>query len=480
MVSAIYIIVIGLGAAFLLGLLRESWRAFAYGITLAALALMSLISLGWLWAIGVNGFGTVDIMTAGTRPPFAINLRVGLAESALLVLVNITGLVSAIHMREVLERVGRRAMAVLLIAVMALGGVIMTRDIFNLFVFFELVAISTAGLVLLSDDKRALGAGIKYLIIAQVISTLMLIGIIFTYHATGSLNIDFMSTSETALLGGGALAFFLLMIPLLIELKPFPANGWALDIYESAQPSFSALFSAATGSAALFAVDKVMSIGGPSWGPVLTGIGLLTFVSSNIVALVQTNDRRLLGYSSVAQTGLILVVIGQRELLGESYLFIGGGLLFGHAVAKAGLFWLSDIIKGRRLVDWADLRNNPLLVFAFATFAAMLVGLPPFPGFYAKWELVHALAGVGRTTIVTLILLGAMLEAGYLFRWFGYAMKREISSKPAAMPVRKVAVVTGSTSGIGRASAVLFAEEGARVVVHGRRKELGEQVSEEI
>ena len=448
MVSPIYLIAIPLGVAFLLGLFHERRTTLAYGITLLALAVSSLISLGWLWTLTMNGALVVDLFTAGTAPPFAINLQLGVPEAALLLIISLTGLISAIQMKDMLLRKGRRAMAVLLIAIMALAGIVMTRDIFNLFVFFELVAISTGGMVLLSDDARALGAGIKYLVIAQVISILLLLGIIFTYHATGSLNIDFMQNTNLALSGTAALAFFLLLVPLLIELKPFPANGWALDIYESAHPAFSAILSAATGSAALFAVDKVMNIGGASWGPVLTGVGLLSFVASSILALAQKNDRRLLGYSSVAQTGLILAVVGQRELLGENYLFIAGGLLVGHAIAKAGFFWLSGLVRGRMLTDWADLRRNPLMVFAFATFVAMLSGLPPFSGFYAKWELIHALMRAGKTGLVVLILAGALLEAGYLFRWFGYMMKRSPRDTRETLPLRGgLVVLTAALAG---------------------------------
>ncbi len=441
MVNPIYLIVITLGTAFLLGLLNQRRTGLAHALTVLALALASAISAGWLWQLAVEGGQVVNVFTAGTSPPFAINLRVGITEATLLLIIHLAGLFSAIYMKSMLVRKGRRAMAVLLIAIMALAGIVMTRDIFNLFVFFELVAISTGGMVLLSEDERALGAGIKYLVITQVISILLLIGIIFTYHATGSLNIDFMQNADLALTGAGALIFFLLLTPLLIELKPFPANGWALDIYQSAHPAFSAILSAGTASAALFAVDKIMDIGGVSWGPVITGVGLLSFVVSNILALAQTDDRRLLGYSSVAQTGLILAVIGQRELLGENYLFIAGGLLVGHGIAKAGLFWLSGLVKGRLLTSWADLRRQPVLVFAFATFVTMLVGLPPFPGFYAKWELIHGLMAADQSALVALILFGALLEAGYLFRWFGYMMKRTPSDAPSTLPMRGVLVV---------------------------------------
>lgn len=440
MVSAVYIIAIGLGAAFLLGMMREAGVALAHALTLLALAAMSLIALGWVWVIGVNGAPVHEIQTAGTLPPFAINLRVGLPEAAVLALINLTGLVSAIHMRAALLRIGRRSMAVLLIAVMAFSGIVMTRDLFNLFVFFELASISTGGMVLLSEDDSALGAGFKYLIVSQIVSILLLIGIIFAYHASGSLNIDDMAGLAAA--GGGAgLAVFLVIVALIVETKPFPANGWALDIYQASHPGFSAIQAAATATAALVAVDKLMAAGLEAWGPVVTGLGLLTFLAASVLGLAQSHDRRLLGYSSVAQTGLILAVVGLRGVLGEGYLFIAGGLLFGHAIAKAGLFWLSGLVAGRGLQDWAVLRRNPLMIFAFITFVAMLLGLPPFPGFYAKWALVHALVAAGKTELVALILIGALIEAAYLLRWFGFIMKREAAVATADMPMRKLGVV---------------------------------------
>lgn len=441
MVDPVLIIASALGTAFLLGLLRDEWRSAAYAVTLGGLSFMSLVAASWLWAFAVDGAAPVEILTAGAKPPFAINLRMALPESVLILLVNLTGLLSTLYLRDTMFKQGRRAMAVLLIFTMALCGIILTRDIFNLFVFFELVVISTAGLVLLSEDRRALGAGFKYLIASQLISILLLIGIIFSYHATGTLNIDGMAGASADLIKSASLAFFLMFIAVIAELKPFPANGWALDVYQSAHPAFSALLSAAAGSATLFAVDKLLLIGGPAWLPMVTGIGIVSFIGSNLFALSQSNDRRTLGYSSIAQIGLVLTVLGQRDILGDSYLYIAGGILLAHAISKAGLYWLSGLVGGRELSDWTALRERPLLIFAFASFIAMLVGVPPFPGFYAKWELIHMLAGEGRLALLALILIGALIESGYLFRWFGYAMKREQTAEGATCPPQKIAVI---------------------------------------
>jgi formate hydrogenlyase subunit 3/multisubunit Na+/H+ antiporter MnhD subunit len=448
MVDAILIIAAGLGAAFLLGLLSDRWRGAAYVLTLSALAFMTWVSASWLWAFAIEGASPVDIFTAGTPPPFAINLHIGLAESALLLLVNLSGLLSALYLRHTLMRLGRRAMAVLMIFVMALGGIILTRDIFNLFVFFELMVISTGGLILLSEDDRALAAGFKYLIAAQFVSILLLVGIIFAYHAGGSLSIDDLAAISPGLMESASLAFFLIFIAVMIELKPFPANGWGLDIYESAHPAFSAVFSAAAGAAVLFAADKVLAIGGPDWLPVASALGIITFLGSNLFALSQDNDRRLLGYSSVGQMGLVLVVIGQQDILGDSYLFIAGGILLAHAVAKAGLYWLSGLVAERHLTAWTALRGHPVLIFAFVTFVAMLLGLPPFPGFYAKWELAHLLAADGRVLLLGLILFASLMEAGYLFRWFGRIMGREREGELRERdPVKWLVVLAAALAG---------------------------------
>ena len=446
MVSAIYILIAALGAAFFLGFLKDGMRATAFAVTLAALVFMNFVSAGWLWSFAVDAAAPVEILTAGFSPPFAINLRMGLTEASLTLLVSLSGLLSALYLKDVLLALGRRSMAVLLIAVMALCGIILTRDTFNLFVFFELASIATAGLVLLSEDERALSAGFKYMIVAQAISVFLLIGIIFSYHATGTLNIDGMADASTELKTGASIAFFLMFIAVVAELKPFPANGWALDIYESAHPAFSAIFSAASGAAFLYAADKLLHIGGAAWFPLATGIGIVTFVAANLLALPQSNDRRLLGYSSIAQTGLVLAVLGQQDILGDRYLFVAGGLLLAHSIAKAGLYWLSGLVAGRALLDWAALRSRPLLIFAFIVFIAMLSGLPPFPGFYAKWELARLLAGEGRIALLALILFGALLEAGYLFRWFGYILKREQPAQPVVCTPHKLVPVIAAVA----------------------------------
>ena len=446
MVNAIHILSIGLGSAFLLGLFKDSQRQLAYAVLIVALAAMAWIAVdGMHFVIGQyfsqatqhsgQALTTIHIFTAGAKPPFAINLQFGLAEGVLVSLITVTCLLSAIYMRQALVQLGHKIMSVLLVLAMALSGIVMTRDLFNLFVFFELVVIASSGLILLSQSGKAFAAGFKYLIVAQLVSIFLLVGIIFAYHAAGSLNIDDLARANLFALKGGAVAFFLVMAAMLIETKPFPANGWALDIYETSEPGFSAIFSAAIGgAAAVYAIDKLMLMASPQWFTALSVIGLITFIAANIMALSQQHDRRLLGYSSVGQVGLLLVIMGQKAALADHYWFVIGGVLSSHAVAKAGLYWLSGLIAKRELSAWASLRQHPWLVLAFITFIGMLSGLPPFPGFYAKWQLITTLMGVEQAWLVGLILFAVLLEASYLFRWFGYVIKREAAPDCAISP----------------------------------------------
>ena len=104
MVSAIFIIVAALAAAFLLGLIKDEWRETAYAVTLAALGFMTWLATAWLLAFVFDAAAPVDILTAGTPPPFAINLRMALPEAVLTLIICATGFLSALALRETLLR----------------------------------------------------------------------------------------------------------------------------------------------------------------------------------------------------------------------------------------------------------------------------------------------------------------------------------------------------------------------------------------
>jgi formate hydrogenlyase subunit 3/multisubunit Na+/H+ antiporter MnhD subunit len=164
-------------------------------------------------------------------------------------------------------------------------------------------------------------------------------------------------------------------------------------------------------------------------------MGVITFLLANLMGLKQTDDRRMLGYSSVAQIGLVSAAFGLIHLEGLSgtYLVIvAGGLLVNHLLAKAGLFWIAGagVESGDETTPGATSQTRarrgigPIAGIGVVVLGLALVGLPPFPGFWAKWQLVNTLVATGRIAILVMILAGTLFEAIYILRWVGRLIAR--------------------------------------------------------
>ncbi len=427
MVGPIYIIALALGLAFFLGFFGKSLRTISGYVMLAGLVLMTFISGQWLLAFLNGTVSTQEIFTAGFKPPYSINLRMGFEEAVFTTMINSIGLLGGIYMFRRLKEVGNAAMSVFIVLIMSLNVIVMTRDLFNLFVFIEIGSIATAGMIILDKNSGSLQAGLKYLMATGIISGLLLIGIIFAYYFGGNLNIDGLIAANIGATKAGAVAVFLIIAVLILELKPFPANGWGLDVYQSARPGFGAIVSAATATAGLFVLYKVLPMGGQMWYQYVVIIGLITFVGSNLVGTRQKISNRLLGYSSIGQIGLVMTVIGLQPVLGGKFSFIAFALLLNHYLAKAGLFWLSGIIKKEFTYEWSVLRKNKALVVVFALFIFALIGFPPFPSFFGKYELIMSLVNSNHISIAVVILLGSFAEGIYMFRWMGDVLKNDYS-----------------------------------------------------
>ncbi len=424
MISPIHILTIGLGGAFALGFVPKKAKDVAAIIMLFAIAFMGIISGSWLLSL-ING-GTVEqIFTAGFKPPYSINLLMGLNEAFLTTAINVIGLLGGIYLYKTLKSAGNHAIMVFLIFIMGLNIIIMTRDIFNLFVFMEIVSIATAGLVIFTETGKSIQAGFKYMMATGIIAGIFLLGIIFAYYYSGTLNIDGLTTANIGLAKGGSVALLLILVSISLEMKPFPANGWGLDVYEAANPGIGAMLSSATATAMYFVMYKILEMAGPQWNYYISLVGVVSFVGSNLLALKQKNSQRILGYSSIGQIGLLMIILGFKDILGDNTTYIAFGILISHYFAKAGLFWLAGIVKQQGITEWAVIRKKPLFLFLMGTFIFALIGFPPFPSFFAKWTLVMDLINTGNLPWVVAILFGSMMEAVYLFRWFGYAIKGE-------------------------------------------------------
>jgi formate hydrogenlyase subunit 3/multisubunit Na+/H+ antiporter MnhD subunit len=422
LLAPINLVVAALGVGFLLPLLGRGSSALAQGLFRVTQLYLLLISAVWLQRL-MAGAPAVEVITAGIQPPFAINLRLGLYEALVVVAVNLASLLSSLTLAEWLRN-RPAAMSVWLIQSMGIVGMVMTRDLFNLFIFIEITAIATYGLLALDRRAEVLEAGFKYIIATSLASTFFLLGTMLFYHLTGTLNLDDMLNHMDRISGPiGLIAGVLLLAGVIIELKPYPANGWGLDVYETVPAGIAAMVSVGVSAGAFFALYKILPLL-DQFLPIVAAIGGATFLVSNFIGLKQKHVRRMLGYSSVAQIGLLTLALAVLKMLNKTeYLpLVVGGLFLNHLLAKAGLFWLAGAVGRDRIEAWGGLRSNPLLLILLGLLLAALVGFPPFPGFWGKWELIMQLSAGDLPAWVFVVLLGSLLEAAYLFRWFGIAL----------------------------------------------------------
>ncbi len=420
MVNPLYLIAVAIGVGFLFGLIDKLGRKISIGVLLLTLGFFLYVSVCYLLHF-MGGMATVEVFTAGFKPPYSINFRLDLYESIFLAMINGAGFLSALYLAGDFKKKSVKSMVLFLMAITGFNGIVMTQDLFNLFVFIEISSIAVYSLVSLDENDKSYAAGFKYMIAGSIASVFLLIGIIYLYHQTGTLNLNGIAMVPAGKIG--LIATFFLFMSLIIELKPYPANGWALDVYESSNPAFSALLSGASAAASLFALYKVLVLFGGIWYNVVLWVGIFTFLGSNIYALKQHNARRTLGYSSLSQIGFLMIILGLQPILGDSTSYLFLGILVTHFFAKTGLFWLSGLVPGEKLTDWSIFRNSRWMLFFLGTFFLALVGMPPFPSFFAKWSIIMKITANGYGWLAVIILFGSFIEAVYLFRWFGFAVK---------------------------------------------------------
>jgi len=452
MVSPIYLIVTALGTAFLLPLFDKVSRSVSRTLFLLALAFMTYIA-GSSLAAALQG-ASPDLFTAGFTPPVSINLRMGVEESFAVLSVLTAALLGAVHLNSFWKKSGPGGMMAYLALALGVSGIIMTRDLFNLFVFLEITSIATYGLIALKGDRNSLEAGFKYLMAGGLSSIFFLLGAVYIYRLTGSLSLDWILRDtgmvQTVFSSGiGMAALFLLTAALLIELKPFPANGWALDVYQAAPAGIAGVIASANAGAMIFALMKIMPLMPLPLLRVITGVGFLTFFFGNLIGLKQENVRRMLGFSSTAQIGLLTAALGIMFITGVqplSFIIIAGGIFINHLLAKAGLFWIAGRVNADSREGWRGMMTGTFPAAVMGVLVLALAGLPPFPGFWAKWELVKLLISTDKVLWTVLVLLGSLFEVIYLFRWFILSVRSaggSDASEPVSMPCRDGIIPAG-------------------------------------
>jgi proton-translocating NADH-quinone oxidoreductase chain N len=296
------------------------------------------------------------------------------------------------------------AMLVLMISMIV--GLGCATDLFNLWIWFEAMAVTSYLLVsFYHEQPAALEAGIKYLVQSAAGSALIVVGVALVLAATGTLDLAQIRSSATPvplLAAAGAL----FVIGFGVKAALVPLHTWLPDAHSQAPSGISAMLSGVVIEAGLVALLKAVSAlfaVTPSWPVVLMGCGALNMLVGNLMALRQVQVKRLLAYSSVAQIGYILLGLGISFYTGTADGAQGAFFhLFNHAIMK-GLAFLSagallhalSVAYGEHApLTVGDLsgaaRRYPLAALSLSMAVLGLGGLPPLAGFMSKWQIFVA------------------------------------------------------------------------------------------
>jgi len=370
--------------------------------------------------------------------PLGINLVLDGLSSLLLLIISVVSAAAMLFSTRYMEQYTAKSkyLCLFLLMVAGMNGVVLSGDLFNLFVFLEIASIASYALVGFGCEHEELEASFKYMVLGSVASMFILFAVALVYGNTGSLNMAYISKAITdAGLNVGlafAMALFIAGFGLKAALVPF--HAWLPDAHPSAPAPISAMLSGVLIKAlGVYALVRVLfNVFGisVSLGWVLVTLGVLSMVVGVFLAVGQWDFKRLLAYHSISQMGYVVLGIGLGALIlakGQNVawasLAILGGLfhLANHAVFKSLLFLTSGSVQmstgTRQLKELGGLAQKLPYTRATCTIAsASIAGIPPFNGFWSKLLLVIAAVQAGFfglaviTVIVSLVTLISFLK----------------------------------------------------------------------
>ena len=288
--------------------------------------------------------------------------------------------------------------ALLLLATLGMGFVVTSRNLLGAFVALELVSLSLYAMTVLNQAKRASAeAALKYLTFGAVSSGFLLFGLSYLYGATGQLDLTQMDMQRSPML---VLAYLLIFVGLGFKLALAPFHLWAPDVYQNAPTPVAGWIGSGSkiAAAALLIVllKPVSSTLKDALVPALAALAVLSMVVGNLGALRQTNLKRLLAYSAIANAGYLLVgVVAFSEPGNTSVIFY----ILVYSLASLGAFGVVAVLTDTlgRDAEISDFNGcwtkTPGLAVAFLVFVLSLAGIPPLAGFLGKFYLFYAAIG---------------------------------------------------------------------------------------
>jgi len=427
--APVLIVVIALMSAVatpLIGWLRRDLCYFWVILVLLAATCCSVLVLNTVMHEGV-----IHYYMGGWLPPWGIELVIDHLNAMMLVLVTGTGLLVAIYSKKSLEaELPDRTVyfyTLFLLQVTGFLGIVITGDLFNLFVFLEIASLSGYALIA-TGEEGAPFAAFRYLILGTVGACFYLLGVGYLYMVTGSLNMADLAEILPGLYGSKVVlvAFAFFMVGIALKMALFPLHMWLPDAYTKAPSAASALIAPLMTKVAVYIMLRIMfTVFRPYFSidllpvtKILLYAGIIAIFAGALMALAQRDFKRMLCYVVIAEVGYMVGGVGVANAVA-----IKGAILhiMNDVVMTLGLFAVAGILtykmKNHEIGAFDNIfKKMPYTMAAFLVVALSVIGVPPTCGFFSKWYLIQGSVMAGNWTFVVALLFSSLVNIILFFR----------------------------------------------------------------
>jgi multicomponent Na+:H+ antiporter subunit D len=433
-----------------------AWRRVAAQRVLALAGLAVQVCVAVLLVVAVGHAGPAVLAVGGWTAPVGIVFRADMFGALMTLIAAVIAFVVGLYsLRDLPPEHQRRGYwPVMVLLVMGVCGAFLTADLFNLYVWLEVMLIASFVLLALGSEREQLAGTHVYLILKLVGSTLYLIGIGLLYASVRAL--DFASVSDrlvelSATSPGLVLAIeALFLVALGIQAAVFPLMFWLPASYHTPRPAVSALFAALLTKVGVYAMIRITAgvfVWSEAVRSALVLVAALTMAIGVLGALAQPTMRRILSFHIVSQIGYMvagLAIAGGSPAMHRFAIAAAVFYVLHHILVKANLFLVAGIVRRIRGTERLDrlggvARSHPYLAAMFLISALSLAGVPPLSGFWAKLAIIAGSLERGEIALaIVAVVVGLLTLASMLKIWLAvFAGEAPAGERVAPPPGRR-------------------------------------------